>query len=245
MRKVLLIVLSILFVSSLNFAELKLKLPAELTGETKQSIINKNLETNLKLNLPAEVAPADMRNFVKGMMMVGILADATFPFGEDFKHVAGTGFSGHAMFGYVVAQSFLLTLRAGYVKYSGQTTEDEFGSYEDDFSEIPILLGAYYLFGGGNAFHPYIGIALGLYLQTYSFTWHYTAFGQDITEEGDESESKFGVAPGAGFYYFLAATTMLQMAVEYNIIFADYLGDSSNITSLAILLGVSFALGSN
>jgi len=38
-----------------------------------------------------------MKEFLKGMMMLGILADVSFPMGSDngFKHITGTGFSGH------------------------------------------------------------------------------------------------------------------------------------------------------
>ncbi|HEY6435434.1 MAG TPA: hypothetical protein VIY47_02510, partial [Ignavibacteriaceae bacterium] len=93
MYKVVLTVFSILLISSLSFAELKLKLPADLTGETTQSIINKDAESNLSLNVPAEIVPASgMKEFVKGMIILGILADASFPMGgdEDFGHIAGT-----------------------------------------------------------------------------------------------------------------------------------------------------------
>ena len=62
MQRIFLTILSFVLISSLAFAELKLKLPAEITGETTSSIINKNIEQNLKLSIPSEVVPpADMR----------------------------------------------------------------------------------------------------------------------------------------------------------------------------------------
>ena len=113
--------------------------------------------------------------------------------------------------------------------------------YEDSFSQIPLLLGAYYLIASGGNFKPYIGLALGLFFSTYSYKWSYSYFGQTFNEEGDQTETKFGIAPTLGFYYFLAATTMLHVAVEYGIIFQE-LGETSNLSYLSIMAGVAFAL---
>ncbi|NWG28281.1 MAG: hypothetical protein HXY48_07075 [Ignavibacteriaceae bacterium] len=231
MQKIFLIILSILLISPLGLAELKLKLPAEITGETTNSIIKKNLENNFKLNIPAEaVPPADMKEMVKGMIMLGILADVSFPMGSDegFGHIAGTGFSGHVMASYMIASSLMLSLRAGYISFGTQTEEgsDQFGSYkyEDSYSQIPILLGAYYMFSTNSAFKPFIGAALGVFIQNYSYTWtfSYDVGGQTYsdTQEGDASSTGFGVVPGAGFYY-LIGSIMLVAAVEYAYIFSE------------------------
>lgn len=232
MQKIFLIILSILLISSLGFAELKLKLPAEITGETTSSIINKNIEQNLKLSIPAEVVPpADLKDIVKGMIMLGILADVSFPMGGDdgFGHYAKTGFSGHVMASYAITSSLLLSLRAGYIKFGTNTTEESIPGvgdwkYEDDYNQIPILLGAYYLFATGSDFKPYLGLALGLFLQNYSYTWTYSyTIGNQTytdTQEGDASSTGFGVVPGAGFYYLLGSI-MLVAAVEYAYIFSE------------------------
>lgn len=231
MQKIFLIILSILLISSLGFAELKLKLPAEITGKTTSSIINKNIENNLKLGIPAEIVPpADMKELAKGMILLGILADVSFPMGSDdgFKHVAGTGFSGHVMASYMIATSWMLSLRAGYISFGTQTEEggDQFSSYkyEDSYSQIPILLGAYYMFATNSAFKPFIGAALGVFIQNYSYTWtfSYDVGGQTYsnTQDGDASSTGFGVVPGAGFYYMLGSI-MLVAAVEYAYIFSE------------------------
>jgi len=232
MQKIFLAFLTFLFVSSISLAELKLKLPAEITGETTTSLINKNIEQNLKLNIPAEVVPpADMKELVKGMILLGILADVSFPMGGDdgFGHIAGTGFSGHVMANYMIAASWMLSLRAGYIKFGTNTTEESIPGvgdwkYEDDYSQIPILLGAYYLFTTGSEFKPYIGLALGLFLQNYSYTWTYSyTIGNQTytdTQEGDASSTGFGVVPAAGFYYLLGSV-MLVAAVEYAYIFSE------------------------
>lgn len=91
MNKMIFTALSFFLISSLSFAELKLNLPTNLTGETTQSIIDNNLKSNLKLAIPAEVVPsADLKEFVKGMILLGILADVSIPMGSDdgFKHIA-------------------------------------------------------------------------------------------------------------------------------------------------------------
>jgi hypothetical protein len=231
MQRIFLTILSFVLISSLAFAELKLKLPAEITGETTSSIINKNIEQNLKLSIPSEVVPpADMREIVKGMIMLGVLADVSFPMGSDdgFGHIAGTGFSGHVMATYALAASWLLSLRAGYIAFGTQTEEggDEFSSYkyEDSYSQIPILLGAYYLFSTTGAFKPFIGAALGVFMQNYSYTWtfSYDIGGQTFsdTQEGDASSTGFGVVPAVGFYY-LIGSMMLVAAVEYAYIFSE------------------------
>jgi outer membrane protein W len=275
MQKIFLAFLTFLFVSSISLAELKLKLPAEITGEATTSIINKNIEQNLKLSVPeAVVPPADMKELVKGMIMLGILADVSFPMGSDdgFGHIAGTGFSGHVLANYMIAASWMLSLRAGYIAFGTQTEEggDQFSSYkyEDTYSQIPILLGAYYMFATSSGFKPFIGAALGVFIQNYSYTWTFTSnFGGQTftdTQEGDASSTGFGVVPGAGFYYLLGSI-MLVAAVEYAYIFSElpteeeeeYTPPLSKMTRIAqeeeettekasyisVNLGVAFPLG--
>lgn len=229
MQKIFLIILSILLISSFGFAELKLKLPAEITGETTSSIINKNIENNLKLSIPAEAVPSvDMKEFVKGMIMLGILADVSIPMGSDdgFKHVAGTGFSGHVVGSYLVSNSFLIALRAGYINFGTQTEEgSEAGytyKYEDTYSQIPILLGAYYLFSTNGAFKPYIGAALGVFFQTYAVNWteEYEFGGEPFVLDESFSNTGFGVVPAVGFYWLLGSV-VLQASVEYAILFSE------------------------
>lgn len=275
MLKLFLTIFSCVLISSLSFAELKLKLPAEITGETTSSIINKNIEQNLKLTIPSEVVPpADIKDFVKGMMILGILADVSFPFGNDstgFKHVAGTAWSGHVEFSYFVSPMFRLMLRAGYINFGTQTEEgNEQGysyKYEDTFSQIPILVGGYYMIPTGSGFKPYIGLAFGVFFQTYSVNWYEDfGFGEPFTLDKSFSNTGFGVVPGLGFYYMFGSV-LLQFAAEYTYIFSDgptveydtYVPPLGKITAIAqdednqedsekasyfsVLLGVSFPLG--
>lgn len=252
MQKIFLILLTFLLVSSIAFAELKLKLPAEITGETTSSIINKNIEQNLKLTIPAEaVPPADMKEFVKGMIMLGILADVSIPMGSDdgFKHIASTGYSGHIIASYVVATSFLISLRGGYISFGTQTQEgEEFGQtykWENKYSLIPILLGGYYLIQTGSGFKPYVGAALGVFIQNYEFTgtYSYDVFmkvqQETSTETADVSSTGFGIVPAVGFYYLLGSVA-LQVALEYTYLFSELkiTGDDYSYTSLGKESGI-------
>jgi len=276
MRRLFLILFSIILISSLSFAELKLKLPTVLTGETTQSIINNNLETNLNLSVPSEVvAPVGMMEIAKGMMLLGVLADVSFPMGSDngFKHIAGTAWSGHVEFSYFVSPMFRLMLRAGYINFGTQTesggTSPYSYSYEDTFSQIPILVGGYYMIPTGSGFKPYVGLAIGVFFQTYKVNWT-QEFGGIIpayTLDQSFTNTGFGVVPGLGAYY-MAGSVLIQFAVEYTYIFSDipvaeeddynysYLGKVAGIAQdetdsgsddkpsyFSVLLGVSFPIG--
>lgn len=259
------------FISSISFAQMQLKLDLEKQG----LYFIQGSASSLDAVLPAQIPPSDAMSLYKGMWMIGIMADVSFPFGDDFKHIAGTAFSAHAMAGYLVAQSFLLTLRAGYVKYATQTEEgSELGfnyKYEDTYSQIPVLLGAYYLFATAGNFKPYIGLALGVFFQTYKANWQETGdFGYNYSFDGSSSTTSFGIAPGLGAYLLLSGV-ILSIMVEYNYLFTEpknpegdtnytyNLGkpsgfneisqdattdnSSSKPSSLSVSLGVSFPIG--
>jgi outer membrane protein W len=159
------------------------------------------------------------------------MADATFPMG-DFGDGWSTGFSGHAMVGYMIAKSILLNFSAGYVSFSEKESVE--GS-DNSFSWVPLLLGVNYVFNPGQKFMPYVGFALGLYLASYSFSYT-DIFGQ--TYSGDESDSNFGIAPRIGAYYLASAALLIALSAEYNVIFTE----GSSTTSLGVLLGFMYAL---
>lgn len=273
MRRLFFTVFSIILISSLNFAEMKLKLSADLTGETTQSIVNKNLN----LTLPSEIVPpSDMQELVKGLMLLGVLGDVSFPMGNDsgFKHIAGTAWSGHLEFSYMVSPAFRLMFRAGYINFGKQTEEgEEFGysyNYEDTFSQIPILVGGYYMIPTASGFKPYVGVAVGAFFQTYKVNWVESYLGDTWTLDNSFSNTGFGVVPGIGAYY-IAGSVLVQLAVEYTYVFSDgptvdygnatytlgklnkvagitqdettYEEPSDKASYFSVLLGVSFPIG--
>ncbi len=156
----------------------------------------------------------------------------------------------------MVARSILLQFRAGYNNFGKQTTEaSEPGftyKYEDTFSQIPVLLGAYYMFATGSGFKPYIGLALAIYFQTWAVNWQETySFGKPFSLDESFTNTAFGVVPALGFYYVLSSI-MLHAVVEYAFIFSslptpEYNGQSEETNEkakyLSVLLGISFPLG--
>ncbi len=263
MQKLIYSILTVVVISSLTFAQMKLQLPAEVTSENNETLLNRNIESNFQLNvLPEATAPGGMKDFVKGMFLLGILADISLPFGEGddeltgntfepgFKHIASTGFSGHVVASYVVTTSFLVSLRGGYISFGTKTQEgEEFGStykWENKFSQIPILIGGYYLIPTGSGFRPYVGTALGVFIQNYEFTGTYTYEGlqkiqQEISEEtADVSSTGFGIVPAVGFYYLIGSVA-LHLAVEYTYLFSklEFTEDDYEFSELSKISGVA------
>lgn len=266
----ILLVVLLLF-SNIVFAQMQLKISPNLEQQNF-TVQSSDLKSNLQLEVTntAYTSPPDAMNFDKGMIILGLMADLTIPLGKEdgFKHIAGTAYSAHVMAGYLITKQFLLTLRAGYINYGTQTEEgSEQGytyKYEDTYSQIPILLGAYYVFNMQGAFKPYIGFSLGLFLQTYAAKWSQT-YGQGIPAYNfDESfsASSFGLVPGVGLYYLLTAM-MIHVAVEYNLLFSGIptaeetytlekvsgvtattaTNDDVKASSISFLLGVSIPIG--
>jgi len=224
MHKVLLTVLTLVLVSTLGFAEVKLKLKSDFFSETNNTFLNNNFESNLNLSVAPEVVPpADMKEFVKGLMLLGILGDVSFPMGSDdgFKHIAGTAWSGHVEFSYFVSPAFRLAFRGGYINFGKQTSEDAYGTYEDTYSQIPLLIGGYYMIPTGSGFKPYVGLAIGVFFETYAVNWTEDyGVGDPFTLDDSFTATGFGVVPAIGAYY-IAGKVLVQLAVEYTYIFSD------------------------
>jgi hypothetical protein len=229
MKKVVYTFLALIVVSSISFAQMKLQLPTEITGETSQSFFSHSLESNLQLELPANITPPANNELLK-MWFIGIMADATFPLG-DFGEGWSTGFSGHVMVGYMIARSILLNLSGGYITF---TEKESIEGYDVSFSWIPIMIGLNYVFNPGKKFMPFIGLGVGLYLLRSSFSG--TLFGQPFDETATDTE--FGIVPRLGAFYLASASLLIALTAEYNLIFTE----GSSTTALGVLLGFMFAL---
>ena len=128
----------------------------------------------------------------------------------------------------------------------GVTAAPDFGARKDEFEQsyVPLLFGMYYLFETGGAFRPYIGLALGPMIQSYSRI--ITLYLVNNISTHSDTELTFGLVPELGFYYFVAPTTMLQLGVSYSIAgsgIASGGGGPKFGTYLSFLAGISFALG--
>lgn len=233
MKRTLLILFSFLVVSSLSInAQMKLNLSQEITNEKQNDLVENNLESNLKLELPPEVTNPGGNEFLK-MWFVGLLADATFPLG-DFGEGWSTGFSVHAMLGYMIARSLLLNVSAGYVSFS---EKESFPDQERCFSWIPISLGLNYVFNPGRKFMPFIGLAAALYFISWSNTYTYTSLGQTQTQTSETNDTEFGIIPRLGAYYMVSAAILLSLTAEYNMIFTS----GSTTSAFGVLFGAMFA----
>ncbi len=211
MKKVLYISLIALvgFTFSAN-AGMKLKLRSDLSKENIATLGNHKFESNMQLKLPAELAPSGEMELLRGLFLIGLSFDISFPIGDDFSNFAGTGFSGHAFVAYMVARSLMLTLSVGYIKFGDTDFSQDFGdgfssTQTNSHSQIPILFGFNYLFNMKGALRVYVGLALGLFLLCDTFTFTNTFFGQTESGEQSESSSKFGIVPRAGIMYMTAA----------------------------------------
>jgi opacity protein-like surface antigen len=234
MKKVVLItIIALLSVTFSANAGMKLKLRSDLSNQNTATLGNHDLETNLKLKLPVEVTNPGNDAFLK-MWFIGVFADATFPLG-DLGDSWSTGFSAHAMVGYMIARSILLNIAIGYTSFSEKESQEGF---DNSFSWIPLLVGLNYVFNPGKKFMPFIGLALGLYFVSSSYSFTYTLFDQPETVSGDANSTEFGIAPRLGAYYLVSAALLLSLTAEYNLIFSE----GSSTTALGILFGVMFAL---
>ncbi|AFH47945.1 Hypothetical protein IALB_0233 [Ignavibacterium album JCM 16511] len=149
----------------------------------------------------------------------------------DFGDAAGTGFGATGTFIYELSPMLQLTGSIGYARWGSK--ENLPSGWEWSFSAIPVQVGLRYSFGKGN-FLPYVAAETGLSFLSSKVTVEY--FGQTFTS--DNSESKFGLAPGAGFLYKFNPKTALDVTLKYNMIFTE----GSSTTYLGINAGVAFAL---
>lgn len=163
-------------------------------------------------------------------MGVSVQGGVFLPTG-DFGDAAGTGFGGTGTFLYDLTPMLQITGSIGYATWGSK--EDLPSGWEWSFSAIPVQVGLRYALGKGN-FLPYVAAETGINFISSKVTVEY--FGGTVT--ADESESKFGFAPGAGFLYKFNPKTALDVTLKYNMIFTE----GSSTTYLGINAGVAFAL---
>lgn len=129
MRKFILFFLSFSIISSLTIAQMKLHLPSDIDVKervSKSEFVSTKSGTHSGSYSLAE-APVDATSLIPGTILVGLLGDVTFPFGEDFKNYAGTGWSVHGFGGYSILNSIILGAKVGYIR---------FGEVETDFGQL-------------------------------------------------------------------------------------------------------------
>jgi len=269
MRKFLLCFLSVVVVSSITFAQMKLQLNSDITGDeivlVNKFELNKS-ETNSTSVLSTKL-PTDVTDFIPGSLMIGLLGDVTFPFGEEFKNYAGTGWSVHAFGGYIL-NPFIFTLKAGYIKFGEVETDYgllEKGSAINEGSiqtnnQFIISLGLQWLLAGldptclaaiaSGAIQPYIAIALCLIFKTYTYQFirqlgfNKVANTMQLNDEFEESSTIFGITPSVGTYFNVSENIRLILSADYYYLFDkadEEIAGSANISYLSLTFGGAYS----
>jgi len=250
MRKFLLCILSVIVVSSISIAQMKLYLPAEIEGEESVPV-NKLVLNKERINsnnfLPDDL-PGDESKMIPGSFLVGLLGDITFPFGEAFKNYAGTAWSIHGMGGYVL-DPIMLTLKVGYIKFG--EVETDFSSLEKSSQlEIFTAYNTQWVITFAAAFllsnlgplcptpsclntinlaglEPFISVGICLILKNYFQTIMYN-FGANklakTLQNGDtfeDSSTIFAITPSVGTYYQVSDDIRLILSADYYYLFDE------------------------
>jgi hypothetical protein len=231
-----------------------------------QSDIPENEKTsNLKLTPKKTETPADATSFIPGTIMFGLLGDVTFPFGEEFKNYAGTGWSIHGFGGYSILNSLILGAKVGYINFG--EVETDFSTFDKSSqitegliqtnSQVIFALMIQYLMGGGSCIGPLAGgalkpfIALSLCLILKSYTAKYLGFlginkAGNITQsnEFEDSSTIFGLSPAVGTYFSVSDNFSLVISADYYYLFDkadEEIDDSGNINYLSLTFGGAYS----
>lgn len=259
MRKNLYCLLTVILVSSLSFSQMKLNLPSDIDAGNKTKMQTSSYT-------PVE-SPADATNFIPGTIMLGLLGDVTFPFGEDFKNYAGNGWSIHGFGGYSILNSLILGARIGYIKFG--EVETDFSSLDkvsqitegllQTNSQVIFALMVQYLMGGGScigplaggALNPFIGLSLCLILK--SFTAQYLGLAgfskigniSQSNNEFEENSTIFGISPAVGTYFNVSENFSLVLSADYYYLFDkadEEISGSANINYLSLTFGGAYSI---
>ena len=271
MHKYLLCFITAILVSSFSYSQMKLNLPSDIDAEEKMNnlklVLNKT-EAHLGNNSAQSEVPADATSFIPGTIMLGLLGDVTFPFGEEFKNYAGTGWSIHGFGGYSILNSLLLGFKAGYIRFGDVETDYGFleknsdiaaGSVQYNTQIVLALLVQYYVMTGSclgpsptlAALQPFIGFALCIIFKNY---FYQIVNGTGINKaastvqsngEFDDSSTIFGISPSVGTYFSVSENIRLILSADYYYLFDkadEEIEDAGNINYLSITFGAAYSI---
>jgi hypothetical protein len=255
MQKYLFCLITIVLVSSISFSQMKLNVPSDIETEEKMS--------NLKLVLNKTETSADATNFFPGTIMLGLLGDVTFPFGEEFKNYAGTGWSIHAFGGYSILNSLVLALKAGYIRFGDVETDYGFLGKNSQITEgsiqyntqVIIALMIQYLMGGGSCIgplaggviKPFIALAICLIFKNYVYqllnvqSIYKIANTVQTDEKFEESSTIFGISPSVGTYFNISENVSLILSADYYYLFDEADIGAANINYLSLTFGGAYS----
>ena len=270
MQKYLLCLITVVLVSSISFSQMKLNLPSDIDEEENVSNLKLVLhKTEVQTGSYSHIeSPSDATSLIPGTIMLGLLGDVTFPFGEDFKEYAGTGWSIHGFGGYSILNTLILALKVGYIDFGKVETDfntfDKVSQLEEGISQTNsqtiIALAIQYLFGTpgsscvspilGGVLQPFVGIAICLIFKTYVF--QYLGFSEinkfskiaQSNNELEESSTIFGISPAVGTYINISKNFSLIFSADYYYLFDkadETIDDSGNINYLSLPFGGAYS----
>jgi hypothetical protein len=128
----------------------------------------------------------------KGKMTLGPALEAALPIG-DFGDISSFGVGGTARFEYGLESKIALTGNAGYIWFSGESTD--YGDYS--ISAIPLIAGIKYQF----APQFFVSGELGFWFTTVSVDLKNIPQipGYTVPSSTDDSDTNFMFAPGVGY----------------------------------------------
>ncbi|MCL2651491.1 MAG: porin family protein [Candidatus Azobacteroides sp.] len=209
-------------------------------GKSASSISRQGVKSEGKANSNIPVANGKGEE-TTARFKVGINGGVQLPM-SNFGKEANMGYGGELNVKYMINENIGVGLGAGYYTFGIKKellteSSNEFSTlygYEinvknGNYLMIPIVGKFSYVFGK-NAFKPYLGVDLGLYM-----------FGINIVaDEGKDLEwlRKFGFAPVLGFEYAFTHSLGLDVNAKYHEILTD---GSNGISSLSISVGIVYS----
>ncbi len=150
-------------------------------------------------------------------MSLGIGAEAGIPTG-DFGNVTTFGIGGLATFQYNVNTDFALTLKSGYLSFTGKEVTG--GTYPN-WGAIPILAGGKYYFTPGDT-RVYGSVDAGMYMFSVNSV----------------NESDFSVVPQLGVQFKAGD----KMDVDVHANYANVFATGTTISWIGFGVGLSFGM---
>ena len=163
---------------------------------------------------------------------VGVKAQGGLPMG-DFKNFSDFGFGGTVWAGYMMDPNATLTLRSGYVRFSGKDFSIGGVTVKSSSGVIPITAGLRYFFMPGDT-RVYGAAEGGLYLLNASAD----ATVGGVSVSTSTSTSKFGINPMLGIQFKAGE----KMNVDVHGAYTDVFTDVSSTSWIDFGIGLEFML---
>jgi opacity protein-like surface antigen len=164
--------------------------------------------------------------------VLGVKAEGGVPTG-DFKNVTDFGFGGTVWGGYMFDPSCTVTLRSGYVRFSGKDFNISGVTVKTNYGVVPITAGLRYFFMPGDT-RVYGTAEAGLYLLNASAD----ATVNGVSVSASTNTSKFGINPTLGVQFKAGD----KMNVDVHGAYTDVFTDNSSTSWVDFGIGLEFML---